>query len=109
MAEAADSIPGSRLPRLAGTKLVWMPSTLSDESVLLHHRTHEQEVELSSSGTLLTIGLPRAQQIQRDSGAISCCITSQLNRPFAVRGECSAVMGVHAAVLAALRNRIRVL
>lgn len=28
---------------------------------------------------------------------------------FTVRGECSAVMRVHAAVLAALRNRIRVL
>ncbi|MBT2534314.1 hypothetical protein J7E83_19715, partial [Arthrobacter sp. ISL-48] len=29
-------------------------------------------------------------------------------RLFTVHGECSAVMGVHAAVLAALRNRIRV-
>jgi hypothetical protein len=28
---------------------------------------------------------------------------------FTVRGECSAVGDVHAAVLAALRNRIRVL
>jgi hypothetical protein len=28
---------------------------------------------------------------------------------FTVRGECSAVIHVHAAVLAALRNRIRVL
>jgi len=32
-----------------------------------------------------------------------------VSRLFTVRGECSAVMGVHAAVLAALRNRIRVL
>jgi hypothetical protein len=32
-----------------------------------------------------------------------------VNRLFTVCGDCSAVMDVHAAVLAALRNRIRVL
>jgi hypothetical protein len=35
--------------------------------------------------------------------------TAQVPRLFTVRGESSAVMDVHAAVLAALRNRIRVL
>jgi hypothetical protein len=60
---------------------------------------------------ILTSGQRRVSvEATAESGCPACGVISTRvhSRLFTVRGECSAVMNVHAAVLAALRNRIRV-
>lgn len=47
--------------------------------------------------------------LPRPSVGFAHACRGSCNRLFTVRGECSAVMHVHAASLAALRNRMRVL